>query len=554
MRALVLRSLCAVADGGTGELSSLHTAHGEPFFRPFVRISVRRALSRAAVATTHADPEHVARLAFLRALGGAASQDPNDAQAIAFAYETAAAPFRKAGGGIWPISTLLLLAVVASVGVFAWLRLRPTAEEKFMSSAFGKALGEPLGQYVVALDEGKRAIEDKRDALLTSGVRAQLGDDLAGRFEDVLVQAAKAKDPSTDGEALRRSIEQLDGGLAGAHVPAFLDAYYRGEGERRALWLMAFYAEDRARVSLAGQTLSVVHARRLDTLNLETSYVAWRRDGSEWLAVSQDLLEVELAKDYLPSIGGDRDLQLGDRAEAPKLGEIQSALTTSMRTALPAAAKVDPGEIRDVREIVDARQASVVRLLEKKRVLMGEGSLLLTPPRYAFLSKYREKEHDVDDFLKAHDRLAMHREAIGRMVSVLAAITEEELASWELLRRAKVKASKAAEADGVGASEGPLYASYLIVYGDARLEPAIVLERACREVARGRTAAYVATTAIARELGASKESLDGRWDEALLTAVKAILAKPPAEVRAAAARVYERWIGAPPSAYERKPF
>jgi hypothetical protein len=92
------------------------------------------------------------------------------------------------------------------------------------------------------------------------------------------------------------------------------------------------------------------------------------------------------------------------------------------------------------------------------------------------------------------------------------------------------------------------------VFGDARLEPAIVLERACREIARGRTAAFVATTAIAGELGASKASLDGRWDEALLAAIKAILAKPPAEVRAAAGRVYQRWIGTPLPTYERKAF
>ncbi len=557
MRTSVLRSLAAVADGGTGELSSLHTAHGEPLLRPFVRGAVRRALSRARSATSHADPEHVARLAFLRALDGAghaAGPAPDDVQAVAFAYEAAAAPFRGPAGGLWPISTMLALVLLATAGALAWARLRPTADEAFLASAFGRALGEPLGRYVVALDEDKPAIEESHDALLTHAVRAQLGGALAGEFEAVLVQAAKAKDPSNDGEALRRAIEQLDDGLAGAHVPAFLDAYYRAEGERRALWLMAFFAEDRARVSLAGQTLSVVHARRLDTLNLETSYVAWRRDGSEWLAVSQDLLEVELAKDYLPVVGGDRELDLGAELSAKERGQIQAALTASTRAALPAAAKVDPGELRELRELVDVRQSSIVRLLEKKRVLMGEGSLLLTPPRYAFLAKLRDKERDVDDFLKAHDRLATHRAAIGRLVDVLAAITEEELASWELLRRAKVKASKGAEADGVAASEGALYGSYLVVYGDARLEPSLVLERACREVARGRTAAFVATTAIAGELGASKESLDGRWDEALLAAIEAILAKPPAEVRAAAGRVYQRWLGAPLPTYVRRAY
>jgi hypothetical protein len=436
MRAAVLRSLCSVADAG-GEPSSYHFAHGEPLLRPFARGAAKRALAKAAGATKVEDPEHVARLALLMALGAAAPVDPNDPQAVAFAYETAAGPIREAGGGFWGLSSALLVVGLGALAVFLYLRLRPTPEEAFMRSPLGRALGEPLGEYVIALDKGPHEREEKREEVLSSGVRKQLGGELADGFEKVLLEAERTKKGQDDGGGLRAAIEALDDGFAKAHVPAFLDAYHREEGTRRALWLMSFYAEDRARVTIRGQSLSVAHVRRLDSLNLETSFVAWRREGSDWLAVSIDLLEVDFAKEYLNALDGARELQLSEQASGKAIGELSTELTTAVRGSFPGSASVDPAELHEIRELADRRQASVVRLLEKKQVLMGEGALLLTPPRYEFLAKYRAKEHDVDDFLETHDRMKLHAAAIGRLTAVLGAIMEEEVAAQALLQRAK---------------------------------------------------------------------------------------------------------------------
>jgi len=545
LRRNVLRALAFGGSFGGTDAALAHVG-GEPFFRGSVRAAVARAVESARAATSVQDTEHIARVAFLREAGLAADVHPDDVRRVSELHAEHADRIPR-GGGFWPVTTALLAAMTAVLAFLVYKKFEPSPEEKFRKSPFGVALGDPLSDFVIALDKGGAPLEAAKSSLLTDGVKKQLGSDLFAQLESVLDKTAKKSE-------LQRPLDALNDGLVAAKIPGYLDSYTSPGG---TTWLLSFYAGDRAEVAVDGEKTRVTRGRRVDSLNLDTTFYVWIREDSMWTVVSLEMVEEKFGRELLPTIGGDRPLHYGDHLGGANSVRLSKALAEPLRNAFVAESGVKLDELKTIQDIVAQLEDATDRVKNKKGLLVGHGSLLLAPQELKRLEKSRGKGNlDLDDAFKAHERLVGHREGLEKIVAIAADIDEQTFVAERLLGKKKAEPSDAAREAGISSAWGVAAArARLALIADGKHAPAIYLEDMVRDVvARGNGAINVVIRELAKELG--RKLAEGSFEsaaEALLNNVEAIVAKPREEVSAAARKVHERLFGGPPPHYERTP-
>jgi len=287
-----LHVLAEAAEIGLPEAAAVPAHAFDPLLRPFITRNVRRAVDAAGARTTSKHGEHVLRLAFLDHLGkGPEGLDPNDERAVEQAFRVLAAPYLPApedptngppkGGAYraaaaerepaklvesvkrpkrrWPITTpavlVTLLGTVATMLVFLVPRLLPTPAARFRKTPFGKALGEPLTDVVVATNRGGNA--EARAKLLSPEVKKQIGAEAFGSLEravDELPHVRGDGDGSIDLALapLHLEVNELDAKLAAAKVPAHVHVYGSGSSSGAVVWLTSYFVEQREELGSCG--------------------------------------------------------------------------------------------------------------------------------------------------------------------------------------------------------------------------------------------------------------------------------------------------------------
>lgn len=246
---------------------------------------------------------------------------------------------------------------MAAVAVFFVPRLLPSPNARFRKTAFGKALGEPLTDVVVASSRGGDS--DARKKLLTPDVKKQIGSDACDSLTRVVDELPHVRG---DGEEsidlalapLYLEVNELDAKLAKARVPAHLHAYGSMSGGRPVVWLTSYFVENRDELTFEKQPVRFVWARRIDGLNLAENRL-YKAHAEDWVIVSMDRVEEELVQTLLAAIAKGAPLAPDDSegATSPR-GELSRTASRIVSDELVAVTKVS-------REDADARGASARR-------------------------------------------------------------------------------------------------------------------------------------------------------------------------------------------------
>jgi hypothetical protein len=543
-----LRGLARAGEPYGREVDAVPLA-GDPFLRPLVRSSMRRAVAQAQAATTVHDPEHVARLAFLREAGLAAGVDPDDRARVSELHASYA-PAVPSGGGFWPIVAALGIAVTVVAGFFVAKAIAPTPEERFRRSPVGVALVRDLSGYVTSLGKSAAERKEAKAAFLSEPVRAQLGGDLSLKLDAVLVQAAVAQAgleaTGSEAQPLRTAIDDCNDGFVSAKVPAFLDAY-AADGDRgaRSLWLMAFYAPDRYELAIDGRTLRLARGRRLDPLNLTTTFYVWRRQASRWAAISLGGIEQKLAREILPTIGGDVPLAY-EGFPAAETARLSKALAGPLREAYVGGSGVAIDDLRALHHAAAALLESAARHRADTNVVIANESLILPPEEVANLEKHRHRYLHLDDALRAHERLLARRAQLDAVTAVGAEITESVFFGENLLEEVGLEPTEASREAGIASKLFVASArARLALLADEGHAPALAIEALVREsITRSQRVTPFLLGELAKALGRTKPEGEGAR-EAFVANVEFLMTKPRAEIAAAARGIHERLFGKP---------
>ena len=379
----LLYTLSRCVEAGYAEAVNLAVTRFDPLQRRGLKRAVHEAMASVANAT-HLSPEgagetHHLRLALLASAGQLQSVNGDDAEGVAAAARTivAAHPARR-GRAFWPITyaiaSLLLVSGLAALAVILW----PTPEERFRTSAFGEALGEPLTQFVVKAGRGKGAANEPRAELLSFGVRRQLGDEATHLLEEVLTLTVDASEAQTDADTkaaitqLDQSARKLNQQLEARRIPALVDPYAFESGNQggAAVYLLGYFVEDRALVDYAKEApRRVFWARRLDRLNLKAGLYVYPSKSADAVILSLDDLQQSILSSDVDTLGKGRPFKLGgaasDSPAAMKLGQL-------VRDELLFASKLSDVEADDIASLMAKRRKTNIL----KNLCSGPGKLV----------------------------------------------------------------------------------------------------------------------------------------------------------------------------------
>jgi hypothetical protein len=440
---------------------------------------------------------------------------------------------------LWGIASIGAFAVVGGAAVWR-ARAPKTPEEQFKATALGRALGEPLTDYVVAIgrDSATKRVAAARDELLSKGVAAQVGSAGLAQLREVLERASASGGAPTDDTAslpaLWASINALDTTLAQRDVPAYLGAYSASGGERRTVWVLGYFVHARAIVRLdSSNAMPVVWATRLDSLNYADS-TAYRAFLGESVVISLDALEEEFLRDELPAIARGEPLHLASGAvetdAVRELGRRASAIVTS---ELLQAARLSKEDASAVDVLLARREANVGTLRQKGLAMRAPRRLRLSPSLLASLEQL-DSDFVVKQLLKDDDQLSSYADAVGSAVDLLAAHEEAEFVSRLLLPQ---------KDEG----DRPILGAELLALAQSSKTPRLALWRAAQLVAGGAYGSRLGATlfdALFRNLGLASGD---EWTGNLLAALE----MDPEKLRDGARRAFVELLGQEPPAYLR---
>ncbi len=362
----------AVAVGGDIDAANAELARHDPLRRRGARRLVRDAYVDALISTRIKKGDeanrHVMRLAYLILAGAppdAAIVD--DPEAIAAIYAQASAGRSARISRFWWATALLVTALAAALsgaGITAYRLVSPRrfdAGERasppprggtpsILSPILSHALGEDLPAYLIALDQWSRARRDgalaprlaplsasvdaARERLLAPEVRAALGDGAAARFEELLVAAREAGQPSA-GEGARSASEPLlsatgafDDALAALGLGYFVDGDVITDlrtGHRLVI-IYAFTVESVSVFTSNGATVRALDLRRLDHLNWSQSLLGFTRPHLREALVLLDQVDEQLCTYVLPGLGEAARIALFDPDDASVSPEARAAV------------------------------------------------------------------------------------------------------------------------------------------------------------------------------------------------------------------------------------
>jgi hypothetical protein len=444
----------------------------------------------------------------------------------------------------------------AAVGIVVALALllRSTPEQKFRRSALGEALSTHLTDYVVYSARSRPLADAARKELLSSRVERALGPEAYGAFSTALDVAVRAQRSHEDVDAamapLFRELDAVDRRLSETHQPAFVTAYAYGSPGERTVWITSYYVRARAETVVDGARGRVVWGERLDSLNL-TDLLAWKADASEWTLLSVDLIEEDFVRTLLKAVAVREPLRGMPEATAAVAGEIY------------ASSKLTQKDAAAIDDWLGRRNLAALDLKAAGYAIDTTDRLQLPNWAVRELEGSRGRAVQVDTMLRMNEALGAYREGFSSAVDLLASLHEQEF----LVRLLEAPHQRDSSVQAL-AAQG-------VDYPDLRAAASSVLAllarpQVCPRLALWRAAAWayddrlynvamrrvgiVILGALMRELGLPDEN---EWagqtpaDDKFAAALRAAIARPPADVQAAAGRAYAALFGHPPPSYSR---
>jgi hypothetical protein len=449
----------------------------------------------------------------------------------------------------------------AGGGAFAFLRLRPTVEDRFASTPFGKALGGPLTAYCIGM--GTPRADDPKEHILTSGVSRQIGsdafDDLRATLDAAVAyeKAHPAADDDSAAKALFSPINALDAKLAAHGVLGHLAGRTSGGG----VWLLSYAVHGRDEIKVGALSMRVVRGFRLDDLNYSDS-VDFKAHDSDWVTISMDRLEDEVSGPLLNAVV---------RGELAKDGELQPSDTSSKAILLRkvgvlvggelvAGSRLSKDEATDVASSLHQRNDWIDEL-RGKGASLDSSSLYLSRPVVKALNA-RKDDLTSEQVLRANDSLVGYKGDVGSVADLVADLEEEEfvvrLLEEQRLKDTSVEALKSVDFD---IPEFRAVASAdLAKLARAQKCPHLALWRTAERAFSddysrvGHAFGRVLLVALYKELGVPMSpefDTQSIGDDDFDAALGAAMDKSPADVAAAAGRAYQKLFGTPPPAFAR---
>jgi len=482
------------------------------------------------------------------------------------AFEALEQDIRRKRRRMRVVVVALAVLAFAAAAVGLGFALVTTPEQKFRKSAFGRALADPLTDYVADVARAPDRAANARRNLLSSAVEKQIGADTFGALRMALdaVPAAtnSADDVDTALEPLFRALNVVDANLNDRHVPAFLSAYARGETGARAVWITSYYARQRSETSVEGQSLRSVRGVRIDSLNL-VDLTGWKATAADWVLMSFDLVEEDFVRDLLKPIA--RHAPMGRPEGVPPEdhtppAELAREATAAITAEVLASSHLKPDDAVAIDDLLSRRNVAAIELKEKGYAIDATDRLQLPRWMARALENSRGTAPQVDEMLHMDDGLGAYGEPFFSAVDQMASLEEQEFVARLLeerrLKDAPVDAFAAQNADSPDLRA--IASSELSKLTRPQVCPRLALWRTARWAYDAAFSGAAHRMAIAvldslfRQLGlpGSAEWVgESPLDEHFAAALRSAMSKPSADLQAAASRAYQELFKRPPPAY-----
>lgn len=582
-RRATLTALGAALAAGDPELAPKELRRFDPLIRFRAKRLLRSALDRAHLSTNVSDPLHLCRIAFVSLATGTPEADFDDVGAVRAEQETLQSKLVAPRRGPWLTLSLAVAGVLAVVGAFVtWKVTRPFDPRK---SPDGHALSEHMTAFVIASTRGDRdAAKRAREGATSASVRASLGAEATDKL-GALLDAAGSLDAARDPEGVRQADEQLtlaagalNRALAASKRPYFVDTQVLSGPTGAQAALLGFYVERETSMKSGDAAHRVVHLWRLDRLNLVQGYTGYTRPSMPAATVLLDQVEADLVRYVLPGLPEGEPMTLVDEALELEAGtdgswaaRVNARAGELLRGYFAATEEGRDPEVRRVGELI-ARRRALVQSWRKE--LAGLGHVLRIPERLVPEADYSEELSLRVPRAQLGEWDSLHSELTGgRRLAAFRRLRDFYVASVErhelqhrldfargLIPIPELLMKQLGVSDPLDAPAGSLRArareelsAYLASIVSSTHSPVLELVLLSRHVFVGRGGTYwhaalAAFRGIGGELGLDVDALVGRGvirPERFAKLWTELLQKPPAEIRAAAARFYEKAFGAP---------
>ncbi|MFO0616270.1 MAG: hypothetical protein U0414_26990 [Polyangiaceae bacterium] len=318
----LLYVLAQAGYAGEMEYALMPARVADPLLRPVLKSSVRSAIKRAEAATKEQKSDHVLRLAFLLEAKKVPEGTSNDdVGAIQAAFAEHAKPYEAVRKTSWSMTPLLVVAGLAAGGTVAYLQLKPTANESFMSSPFAIAVAQPLTDFV-----GAKKHEDGKKILLSDPVKDQLGDTWP-LWRDTIEGPAKLYESGANfpevAKAVQKTTSDLNDALAKKKLPVYVSLQPKEASKSHTF--IAFEVVDRATAKIGDKSLRIVEGYRMDDVDDGWQLVA-QSEGSDWVRVNLSLYSHYWLDLIAPSVYRGKPIStVPTSGEGPKLDKALSA-------------------------------------------------------------------------------------------------------------------------------------------------------------------------------------------------------------------------------------
>ncbi len=538
----------------------------DPLLRGSIRRGARRAFAAASSETKVTDEPHVLRLAYLR-VAGRLTSPPDDVAGVqqAFAVAIPMDPKRRSLA-FWPASVVTLCLLVLAGAVVGFIFFFPTPRQRFAKSSLGEAMGEGLTDWTVGVSRRDISRQDKgHELLMAKGVKRQIGDGAFDLLSTALEQskrvagASSAEEATHATESLTSTLRSLDAALQTKKVPGFFDAYVDDGvslyGASANVWMLGYYVEDRATLTIGGQTVQVLRGRRLDNLNLEVGGKAYESKVLDGWVLSVEEVEQWTIFNVVPALGKNHGFAFGAKTtpEEGSEGKLASKAGERIRADLLTRADLSQDDATELADLFSQRHSAFIRLAVLGDELY-EPRGLAAKPRLTKALKRRQDEMDAKEITRIEDRLSRFDKSFERIAAVQASLDEMRIAVDATCRKTDCKLT-ADDDFPIGAktligAKAAAIASRLVMV--ARSD-ATYLAFAESEMGPG---GYATVYAIERELGLAPSWMApyGPKDEAEHAQLSTAAFDKPADVlKKAAEAAYAKLYGTPMPQVTRTP-
>lgn len=577
----VLYVLAQAGYAGEMEYALMPARVADPLGRPFLKSAVKGAIAKAEAATKEQKSDHVLRLAFLMKAGKVpAGVSNDDVDAIRSAFAEHAKPYEPPRKTRYLLTPLLVVGALAAGGAVAYLKLRPSASESFMTSPFALALAQPLTDFV-----GAKKHDEGRKILLSDPVKDQLGDTW-GLWKDTIEGTAKLYESGASfpdaAKVCQKTTSDLNDALAKKKYPAFVSLQPKEASKSHTF--ISFEVVDRAKVKVGDKELRVVEGYRMDNVDDGWQLVA-QSEGSDWVRVNLSLYSHYWLDLIAPSVYRGKPIAtLPSSGEGPKLDK---ALAAAFHGEINQCVGLDDKALDALAIAVEERRPRFETIAKKFKSYDDTPRLkpiFLTQAVRQDMSSALKDE--ATPLLEWEDKVRAHLADYSKVLVELARADEH---AWIYARQAfetpppppppEEGSSGRRPPKGANASKLNDLAGWLAYLGSKPKCYRLGLSYALLLLTKSRDSSGSGETRSLAELAAAFPDFEPSWvfDKALsmsdgptgldlamylvlvelaldtnpIVGATALLKKTDDEIQAAALKAYEKRFGHAPKAYER---